>query len=92
MVRVLQSRLFAWVALIFVIVVLILTFALRIIWWEFIDIFCAFMAAFCHLVAVYVSPKLPAIGAQMEKTAGWFCILFIAAFIVEFILNQIFIK
>lgn len=80
-----KSKLFAWLSFALVIVLLVVTFKMRTVWWAFIDIFFAFMAAFVNLVAVTVSRINPKVSGMLNTWTLIFCILFIVAFIGEWI-------
>ncbi len=80
-----RSKLFAWLAFALVIVLLVTTFKMRVEWWAFIDVFFAFMAAFINLVSVTVSKINPKVSGMLNTWTFIFCILFIIAFIGEWI-------
>ncbi|MDE5653847.1 MAG: hypothetical protein K2G75_05200 [Muribaculaceae bacterium] len=85
MTRFIRSKTFAWCAFLLVIVVLIATFSLRTAWWAFIDIFFIFMAAFVNLMAVTLKKINPAVGRMLNKWTLVFCVLWLLAFIGEWI-------
>ena len=83
--KILRSKLTAWIAFAVVIVLLVVTFQIRTVWWAFIDIFFAFMAAFVNLVSVTVEKINPIVSRKLNFWTLVFCILFILAFIGEWI-------
>lgn len=85
MTRFFRSKLFAWLAFALVIVMIVATFAVRTEWWKFIDVFFAFMAAFINLVSVTIKRINPIVSGMLNKWTAIFCILFILAFIGEWI-------
>ncbi len=85
MTRFFRSKLFAWLAFALVIVMIVVTFEVRTAWWQFIDIFFAFMASFINVVAVTVKKINPVVSRMLDKWTAIFCILFILAFIGEWI-------
>lgn len=88
MTKIFKSRLTAWLAFALVIVLLVVTFRVRTVWWAFIDIFFAFMAAFVNLVAVNVRRLNPVVSARLNTAAFIFGILFIVAFLAEWIISE----
>lgn len=80
-----RTKLFAWLAFALVLIMICMTFTLRVQWWQFIDIFFAFMAAFINLVAVTVRRINPIVSKKLDFFSALFCILFILAFIGEWI-------
>lgn len=85
MTRFFRSKLFAWLAFALVLTLMGTTFTLRTEWWAFIDIFFAFMAAFINLVAVTVKKINPVVSRMLNRWTAIFCVLFILAFIGEWI-------
>ncbi|MBD5295902.1 MAG: hypothetical protein HDS25_06240 [Bacteroides sp.] len=85
MTRFFRSKLFAWLAFALVIIMLVATFSVRTVWWGFIDIFFAFMAAFINLMAVILKKINPVVSRMLDKWTFIFCILFLLAFIGEWI-------
>lgn len=69
MTKILNSKLFATLALILIIVIICVTFTLRTVWWCYFDIFFFFMAAFCQLLAVTLGVKIPPVGGKLSVIA-----------------------
>ncbi len=83
-----DSKFYAWMAFILVIVILVFTFELRAVWWAFFDIFFLFIGAFSHLVAVVVKKVNPVVSRKLDMAAFVCLILAIIAFIAEYIAFQ----
>lgn len=81
----LKSKTTAWLAFGLVILLLVLTFSMRTVWWAFIDVFFAFMAAFVNLVSVTVKKINPIVSNKLNTWTIVFGILFVIAFIGEWI-------
>ncbi len=83
----LQSKAFAWIAFIVALAYLVMGFKSRsgIAWWAFIDVFFVFMAAFLNLVMCYVRNVNRIVADKLNTWVFVFGILFILAFIGEYI-------
>lgn len=82
----LNSKLTAWLAFGLVIVMIVVTFKMRTAWWAFSDIFFVFMATFINLVSVTVKKINPIVSNKLNTWTLIFGILFICAFIAEWII------
>ena len=81
----LKSKVTAWAAFILVIIYLVCTFRMRMEWWAFIVVFCVFMAAFLNLSVSYLRTINRIIASKLNTWAIIFCILFVVAFVGEWI-------
>lgn len=84
-----HSKPAAWGAMILIVLVIAFSFSTRTVWWAFFDIFFAFMAGFCWLVGVYINKYNRNAYRKLLNFAAVFGILFVLAFITEFILAQV---
>lgn len=82
----LKSKIAAWVMMAVIIAFLCFTFSMRTVWWAYIDVFCAFMMAFCHLLALNFLKISVAASRKLDNIAIVFGILFVIAFLVEYML------
>lgn len=80
-----QSKASAWAAFIFVLIYLVATFKMRMAWWMYMDVFFIFMAAFLNLVVCYIRNINRPVAQTLNNWALIFGLLFIAAFIGEWI-------
>lgn len=87
--KLLKSKAVAAILLILVVVSIICSFKVRTAPWMFIDVFFLFMAAFTHLMALIISKFSIPSSKTLENIALVCGILFVLAFIGEYIAFQI---
>ena len=77
----------AWTAFILVLIYLVATFksSVRIAWWAYADVFCIFMATFLNLVMSYIRKVNRIVAQKLNTWAFIFGMLFIVAFIAEWV-------
>lgn len=80
-----QSKGVAWAAFVCVLIYLVATFKSRMAWWMFIDVFFIFMATFLNLVMCYVRKVNRFVAKKLNTWTLVFGLLFILAFIGEWI-------
>lgn len=84
-----ESKLATMIVLALVVVLICATFRYRYEWWMFADIFFAFMTIFTHLMSLTVRKFSPVASKKLDVAALICGVLFIIAFIVEFILWEV---
>lgn len=82
-----RKMLLALLALIVTIVYIVVTFRFRreLGWWAYIDCFALFMTVFTWLMSLLIGKMIPHSGKLLAKIALVFGIIFIIAFVGEYI-------
>lgn len=75
-----DSKIMAWCAMVLVIAVTVMTGLLRTEWWTYIPVFFAFMMSFFHLLAVYMR-RIPQMSRTLDVWALAFGVLMIVGII-----------
>lgn len=86
MVKLIESKVTAWVAMVLVVVLIVISFLLGTPWWGFIAEFFCFLGVFSHLASLYLRRMSPAAGQKLETCALVCIILAVIGFIVEYII------
>lgn len=91
--KLIESKIAAWVALVMVVVLTCVTFPMfREYWWSFSVEFFAFMMVFSQLASLYLGRISPVAGKQLRMCALVFGILALLAFIAVFIAFQFLVE
>lgn len=87
----LQNKILCWIALVLSVAYIVITFSWKAAlgWWAFCDGFFVFMAIFAHVCALYLSTLNPYASKKLDLFAFVALILFIVAFIIEWIVFQV---
>ena len=87
--KLLESKLTAWVAMALVVAMVVLTFLLHTPWYGFIAVFFCFVAVFAHLSALYLK-KMSVTASRKLDVCALMCLLFaVAAFLAEYIIFHV---
>ena len=89
MVKLIESKLTAWMAMILVVALIIMSMLLGTPWWGFIAEFFCFMAVFSHLASLYLRRMSNVAGRKLETCAMVCIILSVIGFIVEYIVFNV---
>lgn len=89
MVKLIESKLTAWVAMILVVALVVISMLLGTPWWGFIAEFFCFLAVFSHLASLYLRKMSPAAGRKLETCALVCIILSLIGFITEYIVFNV---
>lgn len=84
--RLLESKIAAWTAMILVTAMVVMSVALHTPWYGFIAVFFFFIGVFSHLAAIYLRKMSIRASNKLEKCAFIAIILAVLAFIIEYIL------
>ncbi|MBD5204912.1 MAG: hypothetical protein HDS84_00830 [Bacteroidales bacterium] len=85
-----ESKLVAWIAMILVVVLTVLSVLLKTPWWGMIAIFFCFIGVFSHLASLYIKKMSPPAARTLELCAFVFMLLAVIGFIAEYIAYQFF--
>lgn len=86
--KIINSVAVAIMLVVLVVVMIVISFPFRTEWWSFADIFFVFMMAFTHLMALTLRKMSERASRILDRIAIVCGMLFVIAFIVEFILFQ----
>lgn len=86
--RLLESKILAWVALVLVIALVVMSMLLHTPWWGFIAIFFAFLSIFAHLASLYLRKMSKAASNRLESIAIWLMILAVIGFVAVYIISN----
>ncbi|MDE6006859.1 MAG: hypothetical protein K2G67_04840 [Muribaculaceae bacterium] len=84
--KLIESKLVAWFALLLVIALVVMAMLLGTPWWGFIAIFFCFLGIFAHLASLYLRKMSKVASAKLEQCALVLIILSIIGFIAEYII------
>lgn len=83
--KLIESKLVAWVAMALVMALVVIAMLLGTPWWGFIAIFFCFLGIFAHLAALYLCKMSRAASSKLELCALILIVLAVIGFIVEYI-------
>lgn len=89
MVKLIESKVTAWVAMALVVALIVLSFLLGTPWWGFIAEFFCFIAVFSHLASLYLRRMSPAAGRKLDTCALVCIIIAVIGFIAEYIVFNV---
>lgn len=87
--KILESKAWAGVLLVIIILIICFTFKMRTEWWCFIDVFFAFLMAFMHLMALMLRRMSVIAARKLDKIALICLIMMILSLITEFIILRL---
>lgn len=86
--RLIESKIAAWSALILVVALIVMSMMLHTPWWGFIAIFFAFLAIFSHLASLYLRKMSIHASNMLEKIAFVLIILAVIGLIAVYFISN----
>lgn len=83
-----ESKLVAWIAMLLVVVLIVLAMLMQGPWWSMIAIFFCFIGVFSHLASLYLKRMSPPAANKLETCAFISMLLAVVGFIAEYIVYQ----
>lgn len=87
--KLIESKLVAWVALLLVMALIVMAMLLGTPWWGFIAIFFCFLSVFAHLASLYLRKMSKPASSKLELCALVLIILSVIGFVVEYIVYNV---
>lgn len=88
MVRLLESKVTAWVAMVLVVAMVVISVLLHTPWYGLIAEFFLFLGIFSHLSSLYLRRMSATAGRKLETSAMVCMVLGVIGFIVEYFMFQ----